>query len=191
MRRYLIPMLVGSILLAAALGYWVGRLEINSLRREYRREQAINRELKQNLSRERVALFYVQSTATQLFLQPEIRELEAKPDIYQAVVNAVLEGPTTFDSSSTSIFPEGAKVLGVQVDDGLAIVNLNQKATELNVGSEGEYLAVLSIVNTLTKLPDIYHVKFMVEGEEVESLAGHVDLTQTFSYHPEVVRVNF
>lgn len=191
MRRYLIPMLVGSILLAAALGYWVGRLEINSLRREYRREQAINRELKQNLSRERVALFYVQSTATQLFLQPEIRELEAKPDIYQAVVNAVLEGPTTFESSSTSIFPEGAKVLGVQVDDGLAIVNLNQKATELNVGSEGEYLAVLSIVNTLTKLPDIYHVKFMVEGEEVESLAGHVDLTQTFSYHPEVVRVNF
>ena len=90
-----------------------------------------------------------------------------------------------------SVFPKGAKVLGVHVENGLAVVDLNRKAAEMNVGSEGELLAVLSIVNTLTKLPDVYRVKITVEGEEVESLAGHVDLTQTFSYHPDVVRLKF
>lgn len=190
MRRFLIPVLIGGILLAAAAGYWIGRLEVGSLRREYFREQNLNRELEQKLRREKVALFYIQAKANRLYLQPQILEIEAQPDIYQAVVAAILEGPPGSDSASVSIFPKGSKVLGVMVKNGLAVVDLNQKATELNVGSEGEFLAVLSIVNTLTKLPDIYQVKIMVEGEEVESLAGHVDLTQTFNYHHEVVQLN-
>jgi len=191
MRRYLIPVMVGCILLAAVVGYWAGHLEVDALRSEIRQMQNANEALEEKLGREKVALFYIRSSATQLHLQPQVRELKAKPDIYQAAVAAVLEGPSASDPALVSVFPKGAKVLGVHVENGLAVVDLNRKAAEMNVGSEGELLAVLSIVNTLTKLPDVYRVKITVEGEEVESLAGHVDLTQTFSYHPDVVRLKF
>jgi len=98
----------------------------------------------------------------------------------------LFKGPPV-GSKLLPIFPEGTKVLGIDVKDGLATVNLNQKATMLNVGSQGEALAVASLVNTLTKLPEIFEVKIIIEGEEVESLAGHVDLSETFRYNSQFV----
>ena len=48
-------------------------------------------------------------------------------------------------------------------------------------GLETETLTVLSICGTLkANLPRVTEVRFLVDGEERDSLAGHVDLTRTY-----------
>jgi hypothetical protein len=51
----------------------------------------------------------------------------------------------------------------------------------LNVGAEAEQRAIDQIVWTLTALaPEVQSVAFTVNGESVESFAGHVDTTAQF-----------
>ena len=64
----------------------------------------------------------------------------------------------------------------------LAVVNLKGSfAASQPSGLETETLTVLSICGTLkANLPRVSEVRFLVDGEERESLAGHADLTRTY-----------
>lgn len=64
----------------------------------------------------------------------------------------------------------------------LAVVNLKGSfAASHPSGLETETLTVLSICGTLkANLPRVTEVRFLVDGEQRESLAGHVDLTRTY-----------
>ena len=72
----------------------------------------------------------------------------------------------------------GAKNSG----DQLAVVNLTESfAASHPAGLETESLTVLSICATLrANLPNITEVRFLVDGVERPTLAGHADLTRTY-----------
>jgi hypothetical protein len=72
----------------------------------------------------------------------------------------------------------GAKNSG----DQLAVVNLTGTfAASHPAGLETESLTVLSICATLrANLPTITEVRFLVDGAERPTLAGHADLTRTY-----------
>lgn len=146
--------------------------------------QRLSRQLRQ--SEEKVAVFFIKSTPSNFYLKPVLIDVGRDKDKHLQALNALFAGPPK-NSNLTPVFSPETKVLNFKLQDGLAIVNLNRYAAQLNVGAQGEYLAVASIVNTLTKLPDVYRVKIQIEGKEVESLAGHVDLTATFEYDNRVV----
>jgi germination protein M len=191
MRRWVIPLGIVLVLLAGVVGYATRTGEVIKLRQQNEKLVAEKQKLQQGYSKsakEPVALFFAENVKDNLYLKPVIVELEipnpaAKPKL---VLEALLKGPPS-GSKFLPFFPEGTQVLEITVKDGLAVVNLNRRATELNIGSQGEALAVASIVNTLTKLPEIFKVKIIIEGEEVESLAGHVDLSETFEYNSDLV----
>jgi hypothetical protein len=64
----------------------------------------------------------------------------------------------------------------------LAVVNLNGPfAASHPSGIETESLTVLSICATLhANFPRITEVRFLVDGQQHETLAGHADLTRTY-----------
>jgi len=64
----------------------------------------------------------------------------------------------------------------------MAVVNLaGTFAASHPSGIETESLTVLSICATLhANLPQVTEVRFLVDGEERETLAGHADLTRTY-----------
>ena len=66
--------------------------------------------------------------------------------------------------------------------DGTAYLDLAGGALPLfDPGIGSETLAVYSIVNSICgNIPAVKRVKFLVQGQEVETLNGHVDLTQAF-----------
>ena len=66
--------------------------------------------------------------------------------------------------------------------DQLAVVNLTESfAASHPAGLETESLTVLSICATLrANLPNITEVRFLVDGVERPTLAGHADLTRTY-----------
>ncbi|HEY8463195.1 MAG TPA: GerMN domain-containing protein [Bacillota bacterium] len=189
MRRLTIPLLIILLLLAGVIGYSTRTGEVIKLRQQI---ELVEKQQSQpgvtDSPMDTVALFFVNNSKNSLTLKPVIVEIPRCSGAakWKAVLEALFKGPPE-SSELLSIFPEGTKAISIEVKNGLATVNLNQQATMVNVGSEGEALAVASIVNTLTKLPEIFEVKILIEGEEVESLAGHVDLSETFRYNSQLV----
>lgn len=68
------------------------------------------------------------------------------------------------------------------VDPGLVVVDLNAAfANGHRSGVLEEELTVTSMIQTLSaNLPDILRVKFLVEGRERDTLAGHADLSSMY-----------
>ena len=78
--------------------------------------------------------------------------------------------------------PEGTVLLEAAVDEeGLAAVNLSADFGEnFNGGTAGEEMTLYSIVNTLTALPDVDSVQFLIEGQVEISILGHLDTSVPF-----------
>ncbi len=63
---------------------------------------------------------------------------------------------------------------------GIAYIDFGRSFEDFSgSGSLGELHTVYSIVATLTEsFPEVFAVQFLVEGEQIETLAGHVDLSR-------------
>lgn len=83
---------------------------------------------------------------------------------------------------------DGAAVNNVFfVNPELAVIDLNQKLADGHrSGIMVEDFTVLSLIETLAdNFPQVQQVKILVNGQQRETLAGHVDLTRAYS--PTVV----
>ncbi len=70
--------------------------------------------------------------------------------------------------------PSEAKLISIQVTDGLALVNFSKEfVTKHPGGSTGEIMTILSLVSSLTCLPNIDRVQILVEGQRIDTIAGH------------------
>ena len=80
--------------------------------------------------------------------------------------------------------PANGKPSSSAVDSGAqtAIVNLTSAFAENHPsGIEPETLTLLSIISTLHEnFPAVEQVRFLVDGQPRETLAGHADLTRTY-----------
>lgn len=78
-----------------------------------------------------------------------------------------------------SPFPAGTELRAVYLTpSGDAFVDLNREVTrEHGGGSLDELFTVYALVNALTtNMPEISAVQILIEGREVDTLAGHIDL---------------
>ncbi len=75
--------------------------------------------------------------------------------------------------------PQGTTLRGLYVSDRFEVfVDLDATVrTKHPGGSMQELLTVYSVVNTLlVNLPTMTEVQILIDGQEADSLAGHVDL---------------
>jgi len=73
--------------------------------------------------------------------------------------------------------PEGTRLLGLKVENGLATVDLSREfKANFAGGSEQEGLTIGAILRTLGQFPEIKRVQILVEGKTIDSL-GHLDLS--------------
>ena len=99
-----------------------------------------------------------------------------RPPIEELVVTELLKGPT--DPLLKRTLPAEAKLISVQVTDGLALVNFSKEFVSKHPGgSTGEIMTILSLVNSLTCLPNIDRVQILVEGQRIDTIAGHATVS--------------
>jgi len=112
----------------------------------------------------------------------EEREISKVEGIGRATVNELIKGPSA-DSDLLPIIPVGTVLKDINVkSDGLVIVDFSKELIDNHIGgTTSEALTVYSIVNTLTQFPTVDRVQFLVEGQYVETLTGHMDLSQAIS----------
>jgi spore germination protein GerM len=88
-------------------------------------------------------------------------------------------------------FPDGVALREVFItSQGVAYVDFSNELVQNHPGgSSAEELTVYGLSNTLiANFPSIKMVKILVEGREIPSLAGHLDLTLSYGRAPEYLR---
>ena len=121
-----------------------------------------------------VNLYFSDSQA--MYLVSEKRKIPQTTSLAKQVVVELIKGPTSSDLYST--IPEGVRVNEVYIADDIVYVDLSEEVFKNHSGgSSGELMTVYSIVNSLTEISPIKGVQILVEGNERNSLVGHVDIS--------------
>jgi hypothetical protein len=126
-------------------------------------------------------IYFVSDTPRGLKLFSEEQTSSDFYDLNLQVISDLVSGKITpLDPDYTNLWGGTNTVNSVSVYGSVATVDLGE--VSLNVGAEGEQRAIDQIVWTLTNLaPEVKSVAFTVNGEIVESFAGHVDTTAQFA----------
>ena len=109
------------------------------------------------------------------FLVPVYREVSRGTDAATTVVRALLQGPSRGEIRGTpaisTAIPQGTEVLGVEVGDGLATVDLSATYDD-GGGSLAMFARLAQVVYTLTRLPNVDEVAFKIDGEAVTTFSS-------------------
>ena len=96
------------------------------------------------------------------------------------VLNTLLAGPV--DTDLRTLPPDAALLEFYLLPDGTGIADFSEVlGTSIPSGIESEQLAIDSITRTLeANVPRVQRLKILIHGQEMDTLAGHLDLTGTF-----------
>jgi hypothetical protein len=119
-----------------------------------------------------IALYFAYAGGNALAVD---REVETTDTLPEAAMRELLAGPTeaeleTWPALGTEI-PEGTRLLGLEIEDGVALVDLSEEF-EQGGGTASITARVAQVVYTLTEFEEIDAVEFYLDGERVEVFSG-------------------
>lgn len=138
--------------------------------------------------KQQVTLYF--SDTNERFLFPEKRYIpKEKNQEGQAkeIIKALVEGSKT---GLVNTFPIKTDIISVKIEPNqTAHVSFGQNlAANHPGGSTSEMATIYSLTNTLiANIPVIKQVKILIEGKEQESLKGHIDIRNPFSFNKELI----
>lgn len=133
----------------------------------------------------RVTLFMLADSGTAL--ATEDREIALSDSLQEQAKQVLRELLSGSRQGRASAVPTGVQLRELFITpQGLAFVDLSQELISNHIGgSRAEELTIYSLSNTLiANFPAVKRVQFLVEGREVPTLAGHLDLTQSYGRAP-------
>jgi germination protein M len=106
--------------------------------------------------------------------------------IERYIIEELLRGP--YDNSLYSGIPEGVSLISVSTEDDLCTVDFSEEFFDnRSVSSEDVALAVYSVVNSLTSLPEITSVKILIDGKTVDKY-GDISLSEPLGRNEHITR---
>lgn len=141
----------------------------------------------QDEKKETVTLYFSDSQAQ--YLNPEDRVITRSNNesLEEAVLRELIKGPESAGLQRT--IPQETRILSVSVVNGVAEVNFsNEFRSKHWGGSAGETMTLYSVVNTLAKLPSITSVQFMIDGNKMDTLAGHIEAVKPLKPDWKIVK---
>lgn len=134
----------------------------------------------------KVNVYYPRDDGTGLLPVSRTVKLENE-DKYTAALKSLLTG--TKEKGQTNVIPKKAKLRSVTVKDGVATVDFSKELQQnFSGGSTGEEMLIGSIVNTLTDFPEVKKVQILIDGASVETLSGHLDLSEPLPRMTELLK---
>jgi germination protein M len=155
---------------------------ITPLKEKYKEKPVVIKEVpyqeekKEEVQQEMIEVNLYFSDSQAMYLVAEKRKILPTTSLAKQVVIELIKGPDSSDLYST--IPEGTRVNEVYIADDIVYVDLSEEVFKNHPGgSSGELMTVYSIVNSLTEISPIKGVQILVEGNERNSLVGHVDIS--------------
>ncbi len=134
-----------------------------------------------------VTLYFADKTATDK-LAAEQKRIEVKQSLtleYQIVEQLIL-GPGK--TMLRSVLPHNTEIIDIKTENNICYVNLSKSFMNINSGDKKEAeLSIYSVVNSLTEIPDVKKVQFLIEGEKVDTFSG-IDFSKAFERNDTIIR---
>lgn len=132
------------------------------------------------LTERKVVIYLPVSERNTFYLIPVTRTTELKGDIL-SVAAKVLLSTNSEKGEAGALIPQGTKLLvPIEVSSSTATIDLSKEFLDnFSGGSTEEALVLNSIAHTLVRNSEgkVKRVRILVEGNTVESLGGHFELT--------------
>lgn len=127
------------------------------------------------------------ATADAMYLVAESHKIPKSDTPAKAALELLLTEPKNKELSR--VLPDSTKVRIVVIKDHIAYADFDQKLIKNSKGgSATERLIVGAIVNTLTEFPEIHKVQILVEGKVVDTLNGHMDVSEPLSRSENIIK---
>jgi spore germination protein GerM len=137
-----------------------------------------------------LAVLYFPSLSARMLVAESrpIKWAPAEADRVRQVLLALAEGPSQHLGHPLAAATTVRAVFLTM--EGTAYVDLSSDLlSSVYPGIEAESLAVYSIVNSIAaNIPSVKRVKILIQGQEVETLEGHADLTEAVAPDPSLVK---
>lgn len=94
----------------------------------------------------------------------------------EEVIKAMFKELATPPSGMQKPLPEGTTLISASVKDDVATIDLSSEFRKnFGGGSAGEEMTIYSIVNTLTTLPNVHSIQFLLDGKKLDGILGNLD----------------
>ena len=132
-------------------------------------------------------VYRVQKNGEEILIPEKVRYAAGNKTRGAAALDAlILTDPVS--KQLTNLFPAGTQVHSVTVKGDTVTADFNQNFAARGQGSYNERMMVNAIVCTLTEFPEIKKVKFLVEGKDIDTISGHMDLLDPLTRNPDVLK---
>jgi germination protein M len=128
-----------------------------------------------------VNIYVVKIIGSQVHLVPMTRPISRSLDPKVAAIKELL-AVSSRGGDSAGLIPPGSRFINLNVDRGLATLDLSREFVDnFHGGSLQESLTLEAITRTLTQFRDVSRVRILVEGRAVDTLGGHFSLSEPLS----------
>lgn len=107
----------------------------------------------------------------------------------QEMIKTMFKELATPPSGLEKPLPQGTALLGATVSaDGVATIDLSTDFKKnFGGGSAGEQMTMYSIVNTLTTLPNVHSVQFLLDGKKQDGILGNLDTSKPLKRNESLI----
>lgn len=107
-----------------------------------------------------------------IFRYEEKRSVPKTNSPLTTTINELLLGPSKSDINHRSFIPEGTKLLGASVKNGVATLNFSEEFQYNVYGIEGARTQLMQVVYTASVFPTVKSVQILIDGEKKEYLGS-------------------
>ena len=119
----------------------------------------------------KLTLYFPNSDASGL-ISTERTVVVADQEVIKAMFNELASPPSGIQKP----LPKGTTLISASVKDDVATIDLSTEFQKnFGGGSAGEQMTMYSIVNTLTTLPNVHSVQFLLDGKKLDGILGNLD----------------
>ena len=126
-------------------------------------------------------LYFADEDKSGLISEKRMVDVKDNETVEKTAITELAKGPVV---KGHKLLTADVKVLSVEIKDKFCYVNFSKEF--LSLPAADAKLCVYSIVNSLTSIPAISSVQFLVEGEKAEKL-GDTALAEPFTYNADIV----
>ncbi|KLU65900.1 sporulation and spore germination [Desulfosporosinus acididurans] len=107
----------------------------------------------------------------------------------QEIIKAMFKELSSPPSGLEPPLPKGTILRSAVVKDGVATLSLSsQFRTNFGGGSDAELMTIYSIVDSITNLPGVQSVQFLLEGQKQDAILGSLDTSVPLKSNPSLIR---
>ncbi len=147
--------------------------------------ESTNAVIKDPVEKKIVTLYYANSNADKVVAEKREVEISIGTQIEKLVFEELQKEPKS--EGLHAAIPKGTKLLSASTEGGILTLNLSREFVDNSPGgTAGELMTLYSIINTMTELPDIKKVQFLIEGQK-EEIYIHAIFDEPFVRNEEII----